>query len=147
VIPRGKTGYILTPHGDDPKTRNAPSIPPAWSDCVADSRLGERFEHVEEGQGGYVLNAKCHLAVIRRNRKLTHEQFLLSGYPTIRPRDSLEATGALALGRQPSCLFFRLLWSPQSGEDSKQSFEQTSGDGLLRKLAVKSRMDQEGMGE
>jgi hypothetical protein len=36
---------------------------PAWPDSTVDSILGERVQHFEEGQDGYVLNAKIHLDV------------------------------------------------------------------------------------
>ena len=34
-------------------------------------KLGERAQHIEEGRGRYVLDARDHLDVIRRKRKMT----------------------------------------------------------------------------
>jgi hypothetical protein len=55
------------------QTHKRLSIPPAWSDFVVDSTLGilgERVQHIEEGQCRYVLHARDHLDVLRANRKL-----------------------------------------------------------------------------
>jgi hypothetical protein len=40
-------------------------------DSLVDSKLGERAQHIEEGQGRYVLDARDHLDVLRRKLKLT----------------------------------------------------------------------------
>jgi hypothetical protein len=48
VTSGGETAAMLTSELST-LTMNALSIPPAWSDCVADSRLAKRVQHVEDG--------------------------------------------------------------------------------------------------
>jgi putative component of toxin-antitoxin plasmid stabilization module len=48
-------------------TMNSLSIPPAWSHCVADSRLAKRVQHVEDGHAGDVRSVGTTVQIMLGN--------------------------------------------------------------------------------